>query len=100
MLSPTQIAPLARRRLLTAGAAGAAITLVGCGKDEEKRKNNKAVAEVTYVTGFNITGQDSFVFAAIEHGWYAEAGLKVTVVPGVGTRGNLQYLKTGKAHFA
>src|SRR5690348_12880797 len=100
MLSPTRIAPFARRGLLTAGVAGAAVSLVGCGKDEPRQKAGGKVDEVTYVTGFNVTGQDSFVFAAIEHGWYREAGLAVKVVPGVGTGGNLLRLREGNAQFA
>ena len=64
------------------------------------KPNSGTVDEVTCVTGFNITGQDSFVFAAIDHGWYRDAGLNVKVVPGVGTRGNLQRLKEGNAQFA
>jgi NitT/TauT family transport system substrate-binding protein len=91
--------PATRRALFAAGAISAAATLVGCGK-EEPDPGSAAVEDVTHVTGFNITGQDSFVFAAIDNGWYREAGLNVKVVPGVGTRGNLQRLKEGNAQFA
>jgi NitT/TauT family transport system substrate-binding protein len=90
--------PATRRALFSAGAISAAATLAGCGRDEPKA--SAGVDDVTHVTGFNITGQDSFVFAAIENGWYREAGLNVTVVPGVGTRGNLLRLKEGNAQFA
>jgi hypothetical protein len=92
-------AAITRRGVLTAGAAGAAgavTTLVGCGNDKPRPKASGQIDKVTYVTGFNITGQDSFVFAAIEHGWYREAGLQVTVVPGVGTGGNLLRLREGQ----
>jgi NitT/TauT family transport system substrate-binding protein len=101
MLSPDKVASLGRRKLLTAGAAGAAATLIsGCNIDKPRPATSGNVEEVTYVTGFNITGQDSFVFAAIDKGWYGEAGLEVKVVPGVGTRGNLQRLREGHAQFA
>ena len=73
--------------------------LTGCGEDTKKPAGVRT-EDVTYVTGFNVTGQDSFVFAAIDKGWYREAGLSVKVVPGVGTRGNLQRLKEGNAQFA
>jgi NitT/TauT family transport system substrate-binding protein len=88
---------LTRRALLT--TAGAAATVAGCGRDAPKPAPGK-LEDVTFVTGFNITGQDSYVFAAIENGYYREAGLAVTVVPGVGTRGNLQFLAANKAQFA
>jgi NitT/TauT family transport system substrate-binding protein len=89
---------LTRRAILTSGSLAVA-GLAGCG-DAEQPSRAAQVDEVTFVTGFNITGQDSFVFAAIEHGWYREAGLTVKVVPGVGTRGNLQRLREGHAQFA
>jgi NitT/TauT family transport system substrate-binding protein len=89
---------LTRRAMLTTGTLAAA-GLTGCGKDPKPKATGKT-DEVTYVTGFNITGQDSFVFSAIDTGWYRDAGITVTVVPGVGTRGNLQRLKDGNAHFA
>ncbi|WP_204015510.1 ABC transporter substrate-binding protein, partial [Virgisporangium aurantiacum] len=89
---------LTRRAMLTTGTLAMA-GLAGCGKDNKPKTAGK-VDEVTYVTGFNITGQDSFVFAAIDKGWYRDAGITVTVVPGVGTRGNLQRLKDGNAQFA
>jgi NitT/TauT family transport system substrate-binding protein len=86
---------LTRRGML---AGGTLAGLAACG--DEKPKTTGKVDEVTYVTGFNITGQDSFVFAAIDNGWYREAGITVKVVPGTGTRGNLQRLKEGNAQFA
>ncbi|WP_203925737.1 ABC transporter substrate-binding protein [Virgisporangium ochraceum] len=90
---------LTRRSMLT--NLGAAATLAGCGKEENRPKPGTGkVEDVTFVTGFNITGQDSYVFAAIENGFYRDAGLNVTVVPGVGTRGNLQYLARDTAQFA
>lgn len=99
MLSPTRAAALGRRSLLTAGAGAAAATLIGCGSDQPTRRPN-GVDEVTYVTGFNVTGQDAFVFATIEQGWYREAGITVKVVPGAGTRANLLNLREGNAQFA
>ena len=88
---------LTRRAMLTTGTLAVA-GLTGCGKEAPKATGK--MDEVTYVTGFNITGQDSFVFAAIDKGWYRDAGITVKVVPGVGTRGNLQRLKDGNAQFA
>lgn len=89
--------PLTRRAMMTSGSLAVA-GLAGCGR--EKPKSDRTVDDVTFVTGFNVTGQDSFVFVAIENGYYREAGLNVTVVPGTGTRGNLQRLKEGNAQFA
>ncbi|GAA1025790.1 ABC transporter substrate-binding protein [Virgisporangium ochraceum] len=99
MLSADKVAALGRRSLLTAGSGVVAASLVGCGSD--KPKNSSAQTdEVTFVTGFNITGQDAFVYAAIENGYYREVGLSVKVQPGRGTRENLLALKAGNAQFA
>jgi NitT/TauT family transport system substrate-binding protein len=87
-----------RRAVLAAGAGAGAATVVGCGRDGPR--GGGKVDRVTHVTGFNVTGQDAFVFAAIEHGWYREANIEVDVVGGVGTRGNLQRLADGSAQFA
>jgi NitT/TauT family transport system substrate-binding protein len=92
-----------RRAVLTVSLAGSlagtlGTTLAGCGNNT-KPKNTKT-DNVTFITGFNVTGQDSYIFAAIDNGYFREAGLTVTVVPGTGTRGNLQHLKQGNAQFA
>jgi NitT/TauT family transport system substrate-binding protein len=87
-----------RRTVLAGTLVATAATTIGCGNDRPRGADT--LDKVNHVTGFNITGQDSFVYAAIEHGWYRDAGLEVTVVPGVGTRGNLQLLAAGKAQFA
>ncbi|WP_204009141.1 ABC transporter substrate-binding protein [Virgisporangium aurantiacum] len=52
------------------------------------------------MTGFNITGQDSFIFVAIEQGWFREASIEVKVVAGAGTQKNLTALTSGAAQFA
>ena len=89
---------LTRRAVLTGGSLAVA-SLTGCGNGAPRLPSGK-VDEVTYVTGFNITGQDSFIFAAIAKGWFREAGIEVKVVPGAGTQKNLIALTSGAAQFA
>lgn len=98
MLSPDKVASLRRRSLLTAGMAGA-VSLAGCG-DDKPSKASTAVDKVTFVSGFGITGQDSYMYVGIEKGLYREANLEVTVMSGGGTRTNLLHLKSGAAQFA
>lgn len=101
MLSPDTVASLARRRsLLTAGAASAAATLVGCGTDKPDRPSSRTADKVTFLTGFNISGQDCWTYAAIDNGFFAEAGIEVTVQAGSGTDKNLANLSAGTAQIA
>jgi NitT/TauT family transport system substrate-binding protein len=54
---------------------------------------------VTYATSFGNFGRDAFVYAAIERGYFAAAGLDVKVVPGVGTD-NARLLAAGTIDYA
>src|SRR5689334_10923891 len=100
MLDPKKAAPLlARRGLLTAGTAGAAATLIGCGNDNKAAPAAK-VTTVTYLTGFRITAQDAPMYVAKEKGYFRDAGLDVDIQPGAGTQRNLATLKSGQAQFA
>jgi NitT/TauT family transport system substrate-binding protein len=88
---------LLTRRALIAGVAGAGVA--ACSRSE-KPPARRTMDKVTVMTGFNITGQDSFLFAALEKGWYRNAGIEVTVQAGAGTGRNLQALAAGNAQFA
>jgi NitT/TauT family transport system substrate-binding protein len=59
-----------------------------------------AVEKVTFVTGLNIQGRESYIYAAIDKGYFKDAGIEVNVVPGQGTGGNLKLLQSGQADFA
>ncbi|GIJ62125.1 hypothetical protein Vau01_096410 [Virgisporangium aurantiacum] len=101
MLSPKSVAPLlARRGLLTAAAGGAAATLIGCSNNKPRRPTSGKIEKVAYLTGFNITGQDAFLYVAKEQGYFHDAGLDVDIQAGAGTQRNLATLKSGKAQIA
>jgi NitT/TauT family transport system substrate-binding protein len=78
------------------------LTLAGCSADpaSDTGPARGSPEKVTVLTGFNVTGQDSFLFTGIEKGFFRDAGLEVTVQAGTGTQGNLAVLKAGRAHFA
>jgi len=92
-----------RRRTLLTAAGGAAFGLAGCasgGSTPSGPGRPTTLEKVTYLTGFAITGQDSFAYLAVEKGFFLDAGLQVQIKPGGGTGANLKLLQGGQAEFA
>ncbi len=54
---------------------------------------------VKYATSFGSFGRDSFVYVAIEKGYFREAGFDVQVVPGLGAD-NARLLAAGQVDYA
>jgi NitT/TauT family transport system substrate-binding protein len=79
-------------------AAAAVCLLAGCGAG--KADEPTVVTRVSYVTGFSIRGQESYMYVAQEKGFFRDAGLDVKIVPGAGTGSNMKVLLAGKAEFA
>jgi NitT/TauT family transport system substrate-binding protein len=92
------------RRLGIAATALALVATGGCGSDEadgdDASGDNRAIEKVSYLTGVNIQGRESYVYVAMEKGYFKEAGFEVDVKPGAGTVKNLQLLQGGQADFA
>jgi NitT/TauT family transport system substrate-binding protein len=85
----------------TFGAAAVVIWLAiasGCGGSDDGGET--PLTKVSFVTGLNIQGRESYIYAAIDKGYFSSAGLEVDVVPGQGTGGNLKLLQSGQADFA
>jgi NitT/TauT family transport system substrate-binding protein len=55
--------------------------------------------EVRYATSFGQFGRDSFVYVAIEKGFFREQNLSVSVVPGLGTD-NARLLAAGQIDYS
>jgi NitT/TauT family transport system substrate-binding protein len=92
---------LTRRALLGAGAAIAAGTPLGaCGSSHKPAtKKPTAPQKVTFQAGLALLGREAAPYVARDKGWFAAAGLDVTVVAGQGTGGNLTTLSAGRADF-
>lgn len=54
---------------------------------------------VNYLTSFSTFGRDAYVYVAKELGYFAEAGLDVTINPGSGTVSVMQLIAAGTADF-
>jgi NitT/TauT family transport system substrate-binding protein len=78
----------------------AVLLVPGCAHGGARPPVQTAPQKVTYLTGFNVTGQDAFMYLATDKGYFREAGLEVAIQPGAGTGSNLKLLAAGKAQFA
>ena len=56
--------------------------------------------KVTYMTAFGAVGRDAFAWVAKEKGFFADAGLDVTIQLGAAVDSNLTALAAGQAQFA
>ena len=91
------------RRLRVLAAAVLATALVvtaGCSDSDDSSADQgaKPPDKVTYLIGFGTGGHDAFAWVAKDKGYFAEAGLDVTVELGAPATNN-QGLASGKAQF-
>jgi NitT/TauT family transport system substrate-binding protein len=70
--------------------------LVACG-DEPPAAGD--ATKVTYLTSFSTFGRDAYAYVAQEKGFFAEAGLDVTINAGSGTVDVLKLVGGGRADF-
>lgn len=89
-----------RRTLSAAGAATVLATgPAACTGGEAPAGPGGPADQVTYVTNFGQLGRDAYAYVALEKGFFADAGLDVTIEPGRGTNPNLVALLSGQAQF-
>jgi NitT/TauT family transport system substrate-binding protein len=97
---------LSRRQILTALAATpiAATSLAACSSKPKSGTGNsggaKAADKVTYVTGFGTTPREDYPYVGLAKGFFTEANIDITILPGQPSDANLKTLASGKAQFA
>ncbi len=97
---------LSRRQMLAALAATpvAAAGLSGCSSGSSTKGTNtgnaKTLDKVTYVTGFGTTPREDYPYVGLVKGFFTDAGIDVTILPGAPSDANLKTLASGKAQFA
>src|SRR4030088_2614183 len=90
------------RRVL-AGALSLALVAAdaGCGAGGDPAgRVARVVTKVSYVTGFALRGQESYMYVAEEKGFFRDAGLTVDIKSGAGTGMNLKPLLADQVEFA
>lgn len=86
------------RRVLAATAAAAVLVVTGACSSDDKPAAGDEVDKVTYLTGFQASAHDAFMFLAKERGYFDEVGIDLTIELGAGNQ-NLPLLEAGQAHF-
>jgi NitT/TauT family transport system substrate-binding protein len=71
-----------------------AAALTACGDEP-----GASATKVTYLTSFSTFGRDAYAYVAQEKGYFADAGLDVTINPGSGTVDVLKLVASGRADF-
>jgi NitT/TauT family transport system substrate-binding protein len=92
-------------RLIGAVAAATALILAaGCSGSDDDEKTEAGpggrLEKVTYLTGAGILGRESYIYVAMDKGFFSEAGFDVQVQPGKGTDPNIKLLQAGAVDFA
>jgi NitT/TauT family transport system substrate-binding protein len=90
------------RRLVAALLSLTMVAVGGCGGGgrDPSHRTVRSVTQVTYLTGFSLRGQESYMYVAVEKGFFREAGLSVDIKAGAGTGENLKLLLAGQVDFA
>jgi NitT/TauT family transport system substrate-binding protein len=81
-------------------AATAAPVLAGCGAAKPRAKRSRTMDRVVYLTAFGTNGRDGYAHVASAKGFFAEAGVKVSIQGGKAGESNHLLLTSGQAHFA
>lgn len=85
------------RRLLTALATGVVVAAIvataGLGSAGQ-------TTTINYATSFGSFGRDAYVYAAIEKGFFADAGFEVKVTNGTGSVDNIKLVAAGRLDYA
>jgi NitT/TauT family transport system substrate-binding protein len=92
---------ITRRAFNAAVVGGAAfVALDGCGAKKQPPTNKAAADEVTFLTGFGTAPRECYAYVGDGLGFFAEAGIHLTIAPGQPSDTNLKTLASGKAWFA
>jgi NitT/TauT family transport system substrate-binding protein len=90
---------MTRRTFLAATAGAASLALTGCGGSPKPRQG-RPVDKVTFLTAFGVNGRDGYAHVAKAKGFFAEAGIDVTIQAGKAGESNHLLLTSGQAQFA
>jgi NitT/TauT family transport system substrate-binding protein len=87
---------ITRRRLM----AGLLATPVLAACADNDRSAPPAGTKATFLTAYGTTPRETYAWVGLAKGFFAEAGIDLTVLPGQPSDANLKSLAAGKAQFA
>jgi NitT/TauT family transport system substrate-binding protein len=89
-----------RRHLMAATTLGTFAALTGaCSTHRPAPTAPQAADKVTYLTGLGAFGREAFAWVADAKGYFRDAGIQVTIVPGAAGDENLKKIAAGIAQF-
>jgi len=90
------------RILAVTAVAALSMAAAACSGSAEPRGSDaqKPIDKVKYSTSFGNFGREAYVYVAIEKGYFADAGIEVTVTAGNGTGDVLTKMAGGQIDFA
>jgi len=91
---------VSRRQFAVVTTLGALTAATGaCSADHPGPNAPKALDKVTYLTGLGAFGREAFAWVADAKGYFRDAGVEVTIVPGAAGDENLKKIAGGVAQF-
>ena len=88
-----------RRRLLIALALTATLVAGLVGATSGSAARQATTVTVDYATSFGNFGRDSYVYVAMEKGYFEQAGFEVRVVSGTGSVDNIKLVAAGRLDY-
>ncbi|GAA1256328.1 ABC transporter substrate-binding protein [Janibacter melonis] len=82
--------------LLTAAALSLALPLAACGGSGESSASGE---KVTFMMDVGLLPKHALFYAAVDHGFYEDAGFDVEILPGTGSKDTSLAVSTGRADF-
>ena len=85
------------RRRMMAGLLAAPL-LAACGDNDKSAPS--AGKKATFLTAYGTSPRETYAWVGLAKGFFSEAGIDLTILPGQPSDANLQSLAAGKAQFA
>lgn len=80
--------------------AAPAVAGLGAGCGTESSAGTGSLTRVTYLTSYGITPRETYPYVGVAKGFFRDAGIELTVLPGQPGDGNIKAMDAGKAQFA
>ena len=91
---------MVRRHALIVLALGMALVAALVGATAGTAARGATTVSIDYATSFGNFGRDSYVYVAIEKGYFEQAGLDVRVIPGTGSVDNIKLVAAGRLDYS
>jgi NitT/TauT family transport system substrate-binding protein len=92
--------PTCGRRLAASSVALLALAALAFAAAARPGTETRQATEINYATSFGNFGRDSYVYVAIEKGYFRDAGFDVKVTGGTGSVDNIKLVAAGRLDYS